>query len=53
MNMLDKKYNHLEVEKDKYEFWLKNDYFKAGTDKSKFIKISPNIKYIYFIRISY
>ena len=33
--MLDKKYNHLEVEKDKYEFWLKNDYFKAGTDKSK------------------
>ena len=33
--MLEKKYNHLEVEKDKYEFWLKNDYFKAGTDKSK------------------
>ena len=33
--MLDKKYNHLEVEKDKYEYWLKNDYFKAGTDKSK------------------
>ena len=33
--MLEKKYNHLEVEKDKYEYWLKNDYFKAGTDKSK------------------
>lgn len=33
--MLEKKYNHLEVEKDKYEYWLKNDYFKAGNDKSK------------------
>ena len=33
--MLEKKYNHLEVEKGKYEYWLKNDYFKAGTDKSK------------------
>ena len=28
--MLDKKYNHLEVEKDKYNFWLEKDYFKAG-----------------------
>ena len=33
--MLEKKYNHLEVEKGKYEYWLKNDYFKAGNDKSK------------------
>ena len=33
--MLDKKYNHLEVEKDKYNFWLEKDYFKAGKDKSK------------------
>ena len=28
--MLDKKYNHLEVEKDKYETWVKKGYFKAG-----------------------
>ena len=33
--MLDKKYNHLEVEKNKYNFWLEKDYFKAGKDKSK------------------
>ena len=33
--MLEKKYNHLEVEKNKYDFWLKNDYFKAGKDKTK------------------
>jgi len=33
--MLDKKYNHLEVEANKYDFWLENDYFKAGQDKSK------------------
>ncbi len=33
--MLDKKYNHLEVEKNKYEEWLKKDYFVAGKDKSK------------------
>ena len=28
------KYNHLEVEEGKYDFWLKNGYFKAG-DKTK------------------
>ena len=33
--MLEKKYDHLSVEKGKYDFWLKNDYFKAGKDKSK------------------
>ena len=32
--MLDKKYNHLEVEKDKYENWKKKGYFAAG-DKTK------------------
>ena len=32
--MLDKKYNHLEVEKDKYQNYLKADLFKAG-DKTK------------------
>ena len=32
--MLDKKYNHLEVEKDKYENWKNKGYFKAG-DKTK------------------
>ena len=33
--MLDKKYNHIEVEKNKCEEWLKKDYFVAGKDKSK------------------
>ncbi len=28
--MLEKKYNHLEVEAGKYEKWLKSDYFKSG-----------------------
>ena len=32
--MLDKKYNHLEVEKDKYENWKKKGYFNSG-DKTK------------------
>ena len=32
--MLDKKYNHLEVEKDKYENWKKKGYFTGG-DMSK------------------
>ena len=34
MKELEKKYNHLEVENDKYDFWLKGGYFKSG-DKSK------------------
>ena len=33
--MLDKKYNHLEVEKDRYSYWLERDFFKAGQDLSK------------------
>ena len=32
--MLDKKYNHIEVEKDKYENWKKKGYFGCG-DKTK------------------
>ena len=32
--MLDKKYNHLEVEKGKYENWVKKGYFESG-DLSK------------------
>ena len=32
--MLDKKYNHLEVEKDKYENWKNKGYFKAN-DQTK------------------
>ena len=32
--MLDKKYNHQEVEKNKYDFWLEKELFKSG-DKSK------------------
>ena len=33
--MLDKKYDHKSVETGKYDFWLKNSYFKASNDKSK------------------
>ncbi len=33
--MLEKKYDHKIVEENKYKFWLENDYFKAGKDKSK------------------
>ncbi len=32
--MLEKKYNHKQVEEGKYETWLKKDYFKSG-DLSK------------------
>ena len=32
--MLEKKYNHTEVEKDKYEMWKSNGYFESG-DLSK------------------
>ena len=32
--MLDKKYNHKEVENGKYQMWIKNHCFDAG-DKSK------------------
>ena len=32
--MLDKKYNHIEVEKDKYEKWKNAGYFNSG-DLSK------------------
>ena len=28
--MLEKKYNHKQVEESKYETWLKKDYFKSG-----------------------
>ena len=28
--MLDKKYNHSEVEKEKYDCWMKKGYFKSG-----------------------
>ncbi|AUB31668.1 valine--tRNA ligase [Spiroplasma floricola] len=35
MKELEKKYNHLEVEKDKYEFWLDQELFKAEFDKKK------------------
>lgn len=33
--MLDKKYNHIEVEENKYQFWLDNNYFKASGNKDK------------------
>ncbi len=34
-NELAKKYNHHEVEEGKYEFWVKNDYFKADVKSNR------------------
>ena len=40
--MLDTKYNHLDVEKDKYENWKEKGYFKCGdTSKEPFTIILP------------
>ena len=39
--MLDKKYNHLEVEKDKYNYWKEKGYFKFGA--STIILIINNV----------
>jgi len=41
--MLDKKYNHLDVEKNKYQKWLENDYFKCNpnSDKKPFCIVLP------------
>lgn len=33
--MLDKKYNHLEVEKNKYDYWKSKGYFQADSKSSK------------------
>ena len=33
--MLDKKYNHIEVEKNKYDEWKKKGYFKADPSSTK------------------
>ncbi len=33
--MLDTKYNHKQVEENKYKYWLEKDFFTAGKDKSK------------------
>ena len=33
--MLDKKYNHTEVEKNKYEEWMEKGYFKSGDFSKK------------------
>ena len=33
--MLDKKYNHELVEQDKYQKWLKKDYFKCEENSDK------------------
>ena len=33
--MLDKKYNHKEVEKNKYNNWVNKGYFKGDKDKSR------------------
>ena len=40
--MLDKKYNHLEVEQDKYETWKNQGYFKANNkNKEPFCIVIP------------
>ena len=40
--MLDKKYNHLEVEKDKYYYWKEKGYFKSGDlSKKPFCVVIP------------
>ncbi|MEG2283797.1 MAG: valine--tRNA ligase [Bacilli bacterium] len=33
--MLEQKYNHLEVEKNKYEYWKKQGFFGSGKDLTK------------------
>ncbi len=33
--MLDKRYDHREVEHGKYDYWLEKDYFTAGKDMNK------------------
>ncbi len=35
MEELDKKYNHKEVEENKYEEWLKRDYFRCDENSTK------------------
>ena len=35
MNVIDKKYNHLEVEKGKYDFWKEKSYFESGKNDGK------------------
>ena len=40
--MLEKKYNHLEVEQNRYENWLKNNYFECGdTSKKPYCIVIP------------
>ena len=41
--MLDKKYNHIETEKDKYNIWKEKGYFKADntSDKTPFCVVIP------------
>lgn len=44
--MLDKKYDNKQVESNKYDFWLKNDYFKSGDETKKPFSIilpPPNV----------
>ena len=40
--MLDTKYNHIDVEKDKYNSWKENNYFLAGDEnKTPFCMVIP------------
>ena len=35
MDLIDKKYNHLEVEEGKYNIWKENGYFESGKNDGK------------------
>ena len=35
MDLIDKKYNHLEVEEGKYNIWKENGYFESGKNNGK------------------
>ena len=54
--MLDKKYNHKQVEEGKYQNWLEKEYFKSG-DKSEepfaidYVNGAPHIGHAYDVSI--
>lgn len=42
MKQLDAKYNHIDVEKDRYSTWIEKEYFKAGdTSKKPYTIVIP------------
>ncbi len=41
--MLEKKYNHLEVENGKYEKWVKNGFLKKEKAESLMLLLFPHL----------